>query len=272
MRVADDGRGIAADELPLAVASHATSKLRDGDDLFRVATLGFRGEALASIAEVSRLVLRSRTADATAGASWKSPPVIRWACRPAAVRRGRRSKCDNCSTTRRCGGSSCAGRRPRWAISPKPLPGWPWPIRTSTARYGTTTACCTTWRRPTTCAARVATFFGADLARDLIAVSSDDGQVRLSGYVANPTHSRSNPRMQYLFLNGRAIRDRALQHALGEAYRGLLLVGRYPIAFLRSTCRPNRSTSMSIRPSWKSAFKSRAVSTANCSAPCGRSF
>ena len=63
-------------------------------------------------------------------------------------------------------------------------------------------------------------------------VSSLDGQVRLAGYVANPTHSRSNPRMQYLFLNGRAIRDRALQHALGEAYRGLLLVGRYPIAFL----------------------------------------
>ena len=55
----------------------------------------------------------------------------------------------------------------------------------------------------------------------------------LSGFVANPMHSRATGRMQYLFLNGRAIRDRALQHALGEAYRGLMLTGRQPICFLR---------------------------------------
>ena len=72
-----------------------------------------------------------------------------------------------------------------------------------------------------------------ELADDLIAVESADEDVRLCGYVANPSHSRANNRMQYLFLNGRAIRDRALQHALGEAYRGLLLTGRFPIAFLR---------------------------------------
>ena len=55
----------------------------------------------------------------------------------------------------------------------------------------------------------------------------------MSGYVANPSHSRSHNKMQYLFLNGRHIRDRSLQHALGEAYRGLLLGGRFPICFLR---------------------------------------
>jgi DNA mismatch repair protein MutL len=80
---------------------------------------------------------------------------------------------------------------------------------------------------------RVAEFFGRDLADALLEVESQDGPVRLSGYVALPSQSRANVRMQYLFLNGRAIRDRALQHALGEAYRGLLLTGRYPICFLR---------------------------------------
>ena len=68
VRVVDNGGGIAAEQLPLAVASHATSKLLDADDLFRVRTLGFRGEALASIAEVSRFTLRSRVADQPAGA------------------------------------------------------------------------------------------------------------------------------------------------------------------------------------------------------------
>ncbi len=68
MRVADSGCGIPADELPLAIAPHATSKLSEADDLFRVGTLGFRGEALASIGEVSRLVIRSRTAADQGGA------------------------------------------------------------------------------------------------------------------------------------------------------------------------------------------------------------
>jgi DNA mismatch repair protein MutL len=80
---------------------------------------------------------------------------------------------------------------------------------------------------------RILTFFGGEIGQALIPVASDDGKVRLTGYVADPNYSRANNRMQYLFLNGRHIRDRSLQHALGEAYRGLLLSGRSPIAFIR---------------------------------------
>ena len=85
--------------------------------------------------------------------------------------------------------------------------------------------------------------FGRELAERLICVESRDGDVRISGYVAHPSQSRSNNRMQYLFLNGRHIRDHALQHALAEAYRGLLMVGRYRDRLsLASRCRPTWST------------------------------
>ena len=68
IRITDDGSGIAAEQLPLSVASHTTSKIRDADDLFQVMTMGFRGEALASIAEVSQFRMRSRPTEETAGA------------------------------------------------------------------------------------------------------------------------------------------------------------------------------------------------------------
>jgi len=85
---------------------------------------------------------------------------------------------------------------------------------------------------------RVSALFGAEVAAGLIPIDSADDELRLWGYVANPTQNRPNNRMQYLFLNGRFIRDRSLQHALGEAYRGLLLTGRFPVCFLHLSMPP----------------------------------
>jgi DNA mismatch repair protein MutL len=79
---------------------------------------------------------------------------------------------------------------------------------------------------------RIRLFFGAALAEQLIWVESQVGDVRLWGYVAHPSQSKSTRKGQYLFLNGRWIQDRSLQHALGEAYRGLLMTGRHPIVIL----------------------------------------
>ncbi len=232
VRVVDNGCGIPAEDLPLAVASHATSKIASADDLFRVRTLGFRGEALASIAEVSRLTLRSRCADSPAGAMIEvqggqasavmpcgcpvgttvevrnlffNTPVRRKFLRSAQTELGHASEA-LVRVALACPGIHCTLRHHDRTVFDLPASG----------QY----------------LDRIARIFGQALAENLFWVESADGPVRLSGYVAHPSQSRSHNRMQYLFLNGRFIRDRSLQHALGEAYRGLLMTGRYPIAFL----------------------------------------
>ncbi|HJT35311.1 MAG TPA: DNA mismatch repair endonuclease MutL [Pirellulales bacterium] len=232
IRVVDNGCGIAPGELNLAVASHATSKLRTADDLFRVQTLGFRGEALASIAEVSRVGLRSRTAHAQAGAelevvAGQASPVSPCGCATGTtievrnlffntpVRRKflRSVQTEMGHVTEALTRLALAHPQVHFSLrhnqrSLYELPPCDAPL------------------------ARIAHFFGRELADALLWLESRDGDVRLSGYVGHPSQSRPNNRMQYLFLNGRSIRDRSLGHALAEAYRGLLLTGRCPVSFL----------------------------------------
>ncbi len=233
IRVADNGCGIPAEELPLALAAHATSKIFEADDLFRVATLGFRGEALASIAEVSRLMLRSRTPDGPAGAEIRlagggapdaaapcgcpvgttvevrdlffNTPVRRKFLRATATEFGHVSE----AFTR----IALAAPQVHFTLRHNDKP-----IHELPSGGG--------WLD------RIAALFGRELAGSLIRVESREGEVELWGFAAHPSQSRSHNRMQYFFLNGRHIRDRSLQHALGEAYRGLLTVGRFPVAFL----------------------------------------
>jgi DNA mismatch repair protein MutL len=232
VRVVDNGCGIPADQLEMAVASHATSKIADADDLFSVATLGFRGEALASIAEVSRFLLRSRTHDSPSGAEievvgGKPSDVVPYGC-PAGTTIEVRNLFFNTPVRRKFlrtqqtefGHASEAFVRIALA---KPhihftLKHNDKPVFDLPASEG--------WLE------RIAKILGRQLAENLIFVESIDGEVRLAGYAAHPSQSRSNSRMQYVFLNGRHIRDRSLQHALGEAYRGLVMTGRYPIAVL----------------------------------------
>ncbi len=233
VRVVDNGHGIAAEELPLAVASHATSKLAEADDLFRVGTLGFRGEALASIAEISRTVLRSRTHESPAGAELEVAGGQPGAVTPCGCPPGTLVEVHNLfyntpvrrkflrAVSTEFGHASEAFTRIALAA----------PHVHFTLRHNDRAV----FDIPASEGQleRIGRFFGRELVDHLIYVESADGDIRLSGYAAHPSQSRSNNRMQYVFLNGRHIRDRALQHALGEAYRGLLTAGRYPIAFVR---------------------------------------
>lgn len=233
IRVVDDGAGMTPEELPLAVASHATSKIRTADDLFRVATLGFRGEALASIAEISRLTIRTRTPEAAAGAELVVAGGAAQPIAPCAAAVGTAIDVDELffntpvrrkfmkSVQTEAGHVSEAFSRVALAQ----------PHVHFTLRHNERHVYDLPPSDPWT--TRIAQVFGRELADNLMWVESADGPTRVWGYVADPSQSRSHPRMQYLFLNGRYVRDRALQHALGEAYRGLLLSGRYPICFLQ---------------------------------------
>lgn len=238
VRVADNGCGIAFDDLELAVASHATSKIAEAEDLFHIQTLGFRGEALASIAEVSHLRIRSRTADSDSGGEilveggvvrsllpcgcpvgtvvevrnlFFNTPVRRKFLRSTATELGH--------VTETVAKLALAHFSVHFTLSHNDRPVLQLPPATDMRQ-------------------RIAALYGQELADALIPVASEDGPVRIWGFVAHPAVSRPNAKMQFLFLNGRAIRDRNLQHALNEAYRGLLTVGRQPVAFLVLTMPP----------------------------------
>ena len=226
--MADDGGGIQAEELPLALASHATSKIAEADDLFRVGTLGFRGEALASIAEVSRLVLRSRTPDSPErrgdrGRRRRSGRGRACGCPVGHRGRGPQPVLQHAGAAEVSAGHATEfGHIERGVHADRPGraagPLHPAAQRPAGLRVGRRRRLAGADRR----------FFGRDLADSLIWVEASKARCGSRGYVAHPSQSRSHNRMQYFFLNGRHIRDRSLQHALGEAYRGLLMVGRYP--------------------------------------------
>jgi DNA mismatch repair protein MutL len=232
IRVVDNGWGIAPDELPLAFASHATSKLADAEDLFRIRTLGFRGEALASIGGVAQVTLQSHTADRPCGGEvachgGKLSPARQWNGAPG-TRIEVRHLFYNTPVRRRFlrstpteMGHVCEAFT-RLALG---HPGVHWALRHNGKPVYDVAA-------GAGLPERVGLFFGADVRDRLYEVEGLHGSVLLRGQVADPSCERGNARMQYLFVNGRWVRDRSLGHALQEAYRGLLMTGRYAVAFL----------------------------------------
>jgi DNA mismatch repair protein MutL len=237
IRLVDNGSGIHADDLALAFSNHATSKLRDAEDLFRVGTLGFRGEALASIGGVAQVALQSRPPDQSSGAGitchggqlsavrpWNGSPGTRIEVRHLFYNVPVRRKFLRATSTEM--GHLCEAFN-RVALSHlglhltlrnngkvvHDLPGGPGDPHERLRE-------------------RIGAFFGKEVREQLYAVEATQGPCTLRGFVADPACERGNAKMQYLFVNGRWVRDRTLGHAVQEAYRGLVMTGRYPVVFL----------------------------------------
>ncbi|MEI7686237.1 MAG: DNA mismatch repair endonuclease MutL [Planctomycetota bacterium] len=232
IRVVDNGHGIGRDDLQLAFANHATSKLAHADDLFQIQTLGFRGEALSSIGGIAQVTMQSRPHDQPVGAEischggdlspvrlWNGAAGTRIEVRHLFFNTPVRRKFMKSPSTEM--GHLCEVVT-RMALA---QPGLHLTLRNNGKIV---------YEVPASAGLveRIGLFFGPEIRDQLYEIDARQGLNHLYGFVADPACDRGTAKLQYLFLNGRWIRDRALGHAMQEAFRGLLMTGRYAVTFV----------------------------------------
>lgn len=239
IRVRDNGSGIGKEDLPLALSRHATSKIHNLDDLEALASLGFRGEALASIASVSRLMLTSKPADQSE--AWQvnthgqdmSTEIL-----PAA-------HTDGTSVEVRDLFFNTPARRKfmrtektefnhleevvkRQALSRFDVA---FSLRHNNRTLYSLRAASSALEQER----RVAQLLNPDFMQNALAIDVEAAGLHLYGWVGLPTFSRSMADMQYFFVNGRVVRDKVIAHAVKQAYRDVLYHGRHPCFVLYLT-------------------------------------
>ena len=232
LKVRDDGGGIAADDLPLALARHATSKIRELEDLEAVLSMGFRGEALASISSVSRLTLTSRTADADQ--AWQvetegrdMEPRVQPAAHPVGTSVEVRDLFFNTPARRKF----LRAEKTEFDHLQEVIK------RLALARFdvgfhlrhnGKTVLSLHEAGDEISRARRVASVCGPAFLEQALPIEIERGGLRLWGWVGLPTFSRSQADLQYFYVNGRMVRDKLVAHAVRQAYRDVLFNGRHP--------------------------------------------
>jgi len=232
IEISDDGLGIPSDELELAVSRHATSKLVRSEDLFSISTLGFRGEALASIGSVSRMTITSRVKTEKEGArlkveSGKPGKLIKVGTTVGTTVRVEdlfynvpaRLKFLKADVTERRAIDSLVTR---YALA--------YPDKRFKLSEGKNVALQTSGdgdRR-----AILAALYGVDVAKQMLEIMAEEEGFRLTGFISPTSLTRSNRKEITFFINGRWVHDVSLSTALLQAYHTLLMVGRYPMTAL----------------------------------------
>jgi DNA mismatch repair protein MutL len=230
--VADDGSGIPADEIQLAVARHATSKLRSAEDLFHIVTLGFRGEALASMGSVSRLTLTSRLIGSQVGARMIVEGGTISSFEKAGVPEGTVVQVEdlfyNVPARLKFLKQDLTERRQIDALVTRYAMAYP-SVRFHHFQDGAPVLQTSGNgdRREV-----LANLYGVETARQMLEVSMQEDEFRISGFISPVSLTRSNRREMTFFVNGRWVQDGSLGAALTQAYRTLVMVGRFPLAVL----------------------------------------
>ena len=232
LRVRDDGSGISADDLPLALARHATSKIRDLEDLERVMSLGFRGEALASISSVARLTLTSRTRDADQ--AWQvetegrdMAPRVQPAAHPVGTSVEVRDLFFNTPARRKFLKTEKTEFDHLQEVI-KRLALARFDVAFHLRHNGKTILSLHEANDDVARARRVAAVCGPAFLEQALPIEIERNGLHLWGWVGLPTFSRSQADQQYFFVNGRAVRDKLVAHAVRQAYRDVLFNGRHP--------------------------------------------
>ena len=243
VRVSDDGGGIAPGEIALALQRHATSKIASLDDLEQVASLGFRGEALPSIASVSRLSLASRRAEVEHGFRVDASAGQLSELKPEAMRPGTRVEAwdlfYNVPARRKFlrAEKTEFGHIQDW-INALALarPG----VRFELNHNGRTVLSAAAANDEKALRLRLRSVVGPELAERAIAVDARSTDASLHGWVGLPTDARAQADQQYFFVNGRLVKDRLVAHAVRQAYSDVLYHGRHPSFVLYLDIDPTR--------------------------------
>jgi len=232
IRVRDDGTGIHRDDLGLALSRHATSKIASLEDLEQVMSLGFRGEALPSIASVSRLIVQSRAVGSDSGCQVRGdgreatlapepvahPPGTTIEVRDLFFNVPARRKFLRTDTTEQKYLDAVIQRialsRPDVEITVR---------RNRKPQYHLRAGAGETAQLE-----RLRTLLGSAFADQVLRIEHEAAGLRLSGWIAQPTFSRSQADLQFFFVNGRAVRDKLLAHAVRQSYQDVLFHGRHP--------------------------------------------
>ncbi len=232
VQVSDDGYGIPVEELLLSVERHATSKLSSADDLFRITTLGFRGEALASIGSVSHLTITSRHKDSTAGYRLQVEAGKAGMLQPVGIPMGTTVIVEdlfyNVPARLKFLKHPTTERRQIDELVTRYALAYP---RVQFRLYQD--------ERPVLLTSGngnrreiMAGLYGVEVARQLLEVLAEEDEGSIEGFISPISLTRSNRREIVFFVNGRPVHDPALGTALVQAYHTLLMVGRYPLAIL----------------------------------------
>ena len=248
VRVSDNGCGMGAEDLALAFHAHATSKLQTPEDLDHIASLGFRGEALASMGSVARCTILSRPKEQTTGATVQIVGGKLSEVREAGGAVGTSTE------VRDLFFNTPARRRFLKRTSTELSRCLDVVQRAALAHVGVGFVVTHGGKRvfdveaDMDLLARIRRTFGAELAESLMPVEATDGMTHLMGYVAPPRFSRRDTARQMWFLNGRSMRDKVLTRVLRDSYRGFLEEGRQPVAFLQLSIDPAQ-VDVNVHPS-----------------------
>lgn len=232
IEVADDGHGIPAAELELAASRHATSKLIQSEDLFHIQTLGFRGEALASIGSISHMTITSRVESSKEGARLRVDGGISANVEKAGAPVGTAVRVENLfynvPARLKFLKTDTTERRAIDALVTRYALAYPnVRFKVTDGKQATLQTAGDGDRR-----AILAALYGVDVARQMLEVMASEEGLALSGFISPTSLTRSNRREITFFINGRWVQDVSLNSALLQAYHTLLMVGRYPLSAL----------------------------------------